>query len=54
MSSSFGISLIKKEIPLFDTVSNIMTMINSEVVQAGTASSIHIVAANTKMAMIRC
>ena len=47
-------SLIRKDIPLFDTVSSIITIISNEVVQAGTASSIHIVAANTKMAMIRC
>ena len=40
--------------PLLDTVRSITTITSREVVQLGMISNIHIRAANTKIAIIRC
>ena len=42
------------EIPLSEIVSNIITIMSSDVVHAGTASTIHMSAAHTNMAIMRC
>ena len=39
---------------LSDMVSNIITIISTDVVQVGIISNIHIRAANTKIAIVRC
>ena len=45
---------LKREMPLFDTVSSISVIMPIEVAQAGTASVSHINVANTKMAITLC
>ena len=46
--------LISGAIALSDTVSSIITMMSNDVVHAGTASTIHIHAAHTNIAITRC
>ena len=45
---------MKNDTELSDIVSNIMTIINKDVVHAGTASTIHMHAAHTNIAITRC
>jgi hypothetical protein len=54
MSSLLSYPLTNGWIPLSDIVSSIITIMSSDVVHAGTASTIHMQAAQTNIAIIRC